>query len=1250
MMKNIKKLGVGAGFGLALALAVPLVASAAAINVPADQSTIQAAVNAASTGDTVNVAAGTYTETVTVNTGVSIVGASGADLTGEFDIHAANTSISGFSITNPNGDFGILISGVGSVNVSNNTISGIGTSVNGTNVYGVWFQSSGSTAVSDIAIENNVISNIGNASNPKTSGGIGIGDSTSNQSITSGLVISGNTISSVLSSTKGAYGIILNLGANGGASITGASITGNDISALTGGWEHAIGLETNTPSITLTNNVIHGLTAGPTDIQGIHFEVNPSAPAAVLTGNTLDGNPLSNSNASVRVNSAVPVIAANTYPEALVGGTYYYIGINLFPTIQAGVTGVANAGTVNVDAGTYSENVTIPKPLALTGANIGTTGTSTVRVPESIITDGGSGIALSINSDNVTVDGFTVEGASSVGVFNSAADHNVVIRNNVITDNSIGMYPNCAGNCLVQHNEFKSNNRPGAAGGAGIYTDQGTNGLTIDQNDFTGHLNNSAIIFAATSPTTNANDVVTNNTIENNNSSNSMIYVVSLTGGTFSGNIISQANTNAIKFAGADSNITLTGNVLTNSGDGIKVSDDGFGFGNNSNIVAHGNDLTGNTTAGVENASGYVGQVDATGNWWGDASGPNDPISGDGSTPDTNAGTGSPAVGAVNYGSQCVNAQCTVPVPTSAMVHIFKYLDGSQATADTGSANGVSFPMFTSTYNAPFALGPSGWTAGDAPYEASTAPMPIGSSYSANEDTSTALVGDSCDGAHQYALDGYSVGDTLLAAQTADMTDTIPSFPNLQGDEYIIVHNETCAPVQTIKVHILKYLDNATSTSASASGYQFPMTSIWTADNLNGGSQGSGTYVLGNSFGGAADQYGADTAAMNVGADYSTNEITSDVDSSSQVVPNLAACSAGKYYLAGYSSSNTSFADAFLASSSTVPIAFDNLQTDGYIIVWNNKCPTTATLTVTKMTIGGNGTFTFTGDHGIGTFTITTSGNSGTKTFADLAPGTYTITETSQKGWTQTADSSCTAVVLDAGETVNCIITNTNNKSLGSIRGTKYEDWDGDGKPFETKWEEALKGFTIYLDTNNNNQLDSGEPTSVTDKNGLYYFVNLPAGTYHVREVQKDGWISTYPSSNPANDEYTVNLSAGQNVKKKDFGNFKLGTISGMKFNDKDGDGRKDAGEGGLSGIVITLKGPKGLTLTTTTAADGSYSFTGLKAGTYTLSETVPSGWRQTVHPQKVEIDSGTVSKNNNFGDTQKPLPGKGGKKGFPSW
>ncbi|GAI14785.1 unnamed protein product, partial [marine sediment metagenome] len=49
-------------------------AGAETINVPGNYDTIQAAIDAASSGDTINVAAGTYTENVEVNESVSIVG------------------------------------------------------------------------------------------------------------------------------------------------------------------------------------------------------------------------------------------------------------------------------------------------------------------------------------------------------------------------------------------------------------------------------------------------------------------------------------------------------------------------------------------------------------------------------------------------------------------------------------------------------------------------------------------------------------------------------------------------------------------------------------------------------------------------------------------------------------------------------------------------------------------------------------------------------------------------------------------------------------------------------------------------------------------------------------------------------------------------------------------------------------------------------------------------------------------------
>jgi large repetitive protein len=66
-------------------------------------------------------------------------------------------------------------------------------------------------------------------------------------------------------------------------------------------------------------------------------------------------------------------------------------------------------------------------------------------------------------------------------------------------------------------------------------------------------------------------------------------------------------------------------------------------------------------------------------------------------------------------------------------------------------------------------------------------------------------------------------------------------------------------------------------------------------------------------------------------------------------------------------------------------------------------------------------------------------------------------------------------------------------------------------------------------------------------------------------------------------------------------------SISGFVWVDLNADGNRDSGEG-LSGVQITRSGT-GSTVTTTSVT-GAYSFTGLAAGTYAVSEpTQPAGW-----------------------------------------
>jgi hypothetical protein len=71
-------------------------------------------------------------------------------------------------------------------------------------------------------------------------------------------------------------------------------------------------------------------------------------------------------------------------------------------------------------------------------------------------------------------------------------------------------------------------------------------------------------------------------------------------------------------------------------------------------------------------------------------------------------------------------------------------------------------------------------------------------------------------------------------------------------------------------------------------------------------------------------------------------------------------------------------------------------------------------------------------------------------------------------------------------------------------------------------------------------------------------------------------------------------------------------TLSGWVYIDFNENGMRDAGEDGVADVTITLSGTdadgNAVTLTAVTDVNGSYSFTGLAAGTYRLSKSQASG------------------------------------------
>jgi len=152
------------------------------------------------------------------------------------------------------------------------------------------------------------------------------------------------------------------------------------------------------------------------------------------------------------------------------------------------------------------------------------------------------------------------------------------------------------------------------------------------------------------------------------------------------------------------------------------------------------------------------------------------------------------------YPGEVLNFTTTsTTTPSYVTVTMQKYVDGAMATAT--SANSTDFPMYA-TWSATnigsgegqYTMSANGYGAQTTPYQVMTDAMTAGASYSTNEITTTEAVGTSCEvEGTQYALVGYTYGDTLEEARNATPSLVAPSFTNMTTDKYVIILNDDCA-------------------------------------------------------------------------------------------------------------------------------------------------------------------------------------------------------------------------------------------------------------------------------------------------------------------------------------------------------------------------------------------------------------------------------------------------------------------------
>ncbi|RCK73939.1 MAG: Cell surface protein [Ignavibacteriae bacterium] len=191
-----------------------------------------------------------------------------------------------------------------------------------------------------------------------------------------------------------------------------------------------------------------------------------------------------------------------------------------------------------------------------------------------------------------------------------------------------------------------------------------------------------------------------------------------------------------------------------------------------------------------------------------------------------------------------------------------------------------------------------------------------------------------------------------------------------------------------------------------------------------------------------------------------------------------------------------------------------------------------------------------------------------------------------------------------------------------TISGVKFNDLNKNG--IRDEGEPGLENWKIRLIG------ESSVDSTFTNSEGNYTFSNVSPGTYTIVEELQSGWVQTAPEDG----SYNITVNSGENITGKDFGNFKLGIISGVKFEDLNGNGIKDSGEPGLEGWTIQINGGNDVL----TASDGSYSFENLDLGTYVISEVLKTGWIQTMPPSPgtytIQItSSGQVFDDKHFGN-----------------
>ncbi len=250
-------------------------------------------------------------------------------------------------------------------------------------------------------------------------------------------------------------------------------------------------------------------------------------------------------------------------------------------------------------------------------------------------------------------------------------------------------------------------------------------------------------------------------------------------------------------------------------------------------------------------------------------------------------------------------------------------------------------------------------------------------------------------------------------------------------------------------------------------------------------------------------------------------------------------------------------------------------------------------------------------------FAPTTTDASGHYSFDGVPAGDYLVVADSPAGFVETYDLDG----ADAAHSAAVSVSNGDDRQdvdfgfaqpTGGIGDRVWSDDNGNG--VQDTDETGISGVAIQLIAADGSTVLAN---TTTDFNGSYGFSGLTAGTYTVKVGGVPaGFVPSYDADGIATaNRATVALAAGVSLDTVDFGYQPLNAaFSGIVWQDHNRDGVKNATESRLPGVAVRLMDASGTTVlsSTSTAADGSYSFAGLAAGAYLAVVDAPAGYSPT--------------------------------------